>query len=49
MEITNNAPITKDEFKNSQASKYAGEVPKEEKLEKSRQIDSLREEILSGE
>lgn len=49
MEITNNAPITKDEFKDTQAAKYAGEVPEEEKLEKSRQVDGLREEILSGE
>jgi hypothetical protein len=49
MEITNNAPITKDEFKNTQGAKYAGDVPPEEKLEKSRQIDGLKEEILSGE
>jgi hypothetical protein len=46
MEITNNAPITKDEFKNTQAAK--GEVPEEEKREKSRQLDGLRDEILSG-
>jgi len=49
MEITNNAPITKDEFKNAQATKYAGEVPEEEKLEKNRQLNGLREEIRSGE
>ncbi len=49
MEITNNAPITKADFKEEQAAKYAGDVPEEEKLEKSRQLDGLREEILSGE
>jgi hypothetical protein len=49
MEITNNAPINEADFNKSQAAKYAGNVPEEEKLEKSRQIDGLREEILSGE
>ncbi|MFM7457916.1 MAG: hypothetical protein ACKO3R_04555 [bacterium] len=49
MEITNNSSITKDDFKNSQLSKYAGGVPEEEKLETGGRVASLREEILSEE
>lgn len=46
MEITNSTPITKDGFKNTQAAQ--DEVPPEEKRATSRQIDGLKEDILSG-